>query len=166
MPEMDGIETTKQLREQGYTQPIVALTANAIAGQADIFFQNGFDDFISKPINIYQLDEILNRHILDKKAVKLVFVADFNDEGLNIIASALETDYQVMTMLTTDKMFTLLEKKIPDIILLGTEMPGKAGYDVVDRLKSNEKWHNIPVVFVEKPIESSKLPGLVRDNIK
>jgi signal transduction histidine kinase/HPt (histidine-containing phosphotransfer) domain-containing protein len=67
MPEMDGIETTKNLRDMGYTEPIVALTANAVAGQADIFLQNGFDEFISKPIDIRQLNVILNKLVRDKQ---------------------------------------------------------------------------------------------------
>jgi len=66
MPEMDGIETTKHLRDLGYTNPIVALTANAVAGQADMFLHNGFDDFISKPIDIRQLDSVLNKLVRDK----------------------------------------------------------------------------------------------------
>jgi len=67
MPEMDGIEATKIIRGLGYSKSIVALTANAVAGQADIFLGNGFDDFISKPIDIRQLNVILNSHIRDKQ---------------------------------------------------------------------------------------------------
>ncbi|MCL2547974.1 MAG: ATP-binding protein, partial [Symbiobacteriaceae bacterium] len=63
MPKMDGMEATRKLREMGYNQPIVALTANAVVGQAEIFLQNGFDAFISKPIDIRQLNEVLNRLI-------------------------------------------------------------------------------------------------------
>jgi CheY-like chemotaxis protein len=60
---MDGIETTKKIRGTNYIGPIVALTANAIAGQADVFFKNGFDDFVSKPIDIWRLDDILNKYV-------------------------------------------------------------------------------------------------------
>jgi signal transduction histidine kinase/DNA-binding response OmpR family regulator len=63
MPLMDGIETTRKLRELGYEGVIVALTANALVGAAEMFKQNGFDDFISKPIDVEQLDECLNRHV-------------------------------------------------------------------------------------------------------
>jgi len=66
MPEMDGIEATHQLRSLGYTSPIVALTANAVVGQSRMFLQNGFDDFISKPIEMQQLNAVLNRLIRDK----------------------------------------------------------------------------------------------------
>jgi signal transduction histidine kinase/CheY-like chemotaxis protein len=63
MPLMDGIETTRKLRELGYEGVIVALTANALVGAAETFKQNGFDDFISKPIDVEQLDDCLNRYI-------------------------------------------------------------------------------------------------------
>jgi PAS domain S-box-containing protein len=66
MPRMDGIEATKLIRSLGYTKPIVVLTANAIAGQADMFMENGFDDFISKPIDMRQLNMVLNKLIRDK----------------------------------------------------------------------------------------------------
>jgi len=75
MPKMDGIETTKQLRRMGYMQPVVALTANALAGQAEMFLKNGFDDFISKPIDIRQLNVCLNRLIRDKQPAEVIEAA-------------------------------------------------------------------------------------------
>jgi len=71
MPEMDGIETTKRLRELGYVHPIIALTANAVMGQSEMFLQNGFDDFISKPIDMHRLDDVLNRFVRDKQSGNL-----------------------------------------------------------------------------------------------
>jgi len=75
MPKMDGIETTKNLRELGYTRPIVALTANALTGQAEMFVANGFDGFISKPIDLRQLNTTLNRLIRDKYPVETIETA-------------------------------------------------------------------------------------------
>ncbi|MDR2965794.1 MAG: response regulator [Treponema sp.] len=75
MPVMDGMEATKQIRDLGYTAPIVALTANAVVGQADIFLQNGFDDFISKPIDIYNLNSVLNIFIRDKQPPEVIEAA-------------------------------------------------------------------------------------------
>jgi len=66
MPGMDGIEAVKIIRDLGYSKPIVALTANAISGQAAMFMENGFDDFISKPIDLRQLNITLNKLIRDK----------------------------------------------------------------------------------------------------
>jgi len=63
MPGMDGVETTKILREEGYTYPIIALTANAVAGIRKLFFESGFDDFLAKPFDIVELDNILKKFI-------------------------------------------------------------------------------------------------------
>jgi signal transduction histidine kinase/CheY-like chemotaxis protein/HAMP domain-containing protein len=75
MPKMDGVEAVKIIRELGYTQPIVALTANALAGQPEMFLANGFDDFISKPIDIRQLNIVLNKLVRDRYPPETVAAA-------------------------------------------------------------------------------------------
>jgi len=75
MPKMDGIEATRIIREMGYTGSIVALTANAVAGQAEIFLKNGFDDYISKPIDVRQLNTVLNKLIRDKQPPEVIEAA-------------------------------------------------------------------------------------------
>ena len=72
MPKMDGIEATKIMRSLGYVHPIVALTANALAGHAEMFLKNGFDGFISKPIDIHQLNASLNKLIRDKQPHNII----------------------------------------------------------------------------------------------
>jgi signal transduction histidine kinase/CheY-like chemotaxis protein len=75
MPIMDGIEATNLIRGMGYTRPIVALTANAIAGQAQMFLENGFDAFISKPIDSRKLNAILKDFIRDKQPPEVLEAA-------------------------------------------------------------------------------------------
>jgi signal transduction histidine kinase/CheY-like chemotaxis protein/HAMP domain-containing protein/HPt (histidine-containing phosphotransfer) domain-containing protein len=75
MPVMDGIETAKIIRGTGYDRPIVALTANALVGQAEMFMQNGFDGFIPKPIDSRKLNAVLNDFIRDKKLPETVDAA-------------------------------------------------------------------------------------------
>ncbi|MCL2050786.1 MAG: ATP-binding protein [Lachnospiraceae bacterium] len=70
MPMMDGIETTQKIRALGYTAPIIALTANAIIGNDKMFKENGFNDFISKPIDVRRLNLMLNRWLRDKNPEK------------------------------------------------------------------------------------------------
>ena len=70
MPEMDGVEATRIIREEigsayAQTVPIVALTANALAGNEDMFLSKGFNDYLSKPIDIIKLDAILNKWVRD-----------------------------------------------------------------------------------------------------
>ena len=62
MPEIDGIETLHVLK--GLNQPlppIIALTANAIVGMKEMYLNEGFDDYLSKPIDTHELDRIVNR---------------------------------------------------------------------------------------------------------
>ncbi|MCL2169216.1 MAG: ATP-binding protein [Defluviitaleaceae bacterium] len=80
MPELDGMETTKLIRAGGYTQAVIALTANAIAGQDKIFLENGFDDFVAKPIDIARLNEVLNKYIRDKQTPESLEAAKMQKE--------------------------------------------------------------------------------------
>jgi signal transduction histidine kinase/CheY-like chemotaxis protein len=66
MPDMDGLETTIKIRGLGYKKPVFALTANAVSGQREIFLNNGFDGCISKPVDVRQLNDTLNKYIRDK----------------------------------------------------------------------------------------------------
>lgn len=68
MPEMDGIEVLHILRKlEGYElPPIVALTANAITGMKEMYLKEGFDEYLSKPINVSELDKLINKYFNGK----------------------------------------------------------------------------------------------------
>jgi putative two-component system response regulator len=91
---------------------------------------------------------------------KLVFVVDDNDSNLTMAAAALENDFRVLTMPSAEKMFSLLEKVCPDLILLDVEMPTLNGVDALLKLKADSKRNDIPVVFLtglsEEEIEAFK----------
>ena len=64
MPEMDGIDTTKNIRALGASYEklvIVALTANAVGEAKQMFLEQGLQDFLAKPIEAKELDDVLNR---------------------------------------------------------------------------------------------------------
>jgi len=62
MPELNGFETTKLMREKGYTLPIVAMTANALKGDREICLEAGMDDYIAKPVKIEEIQSVLWRY--------------------------------------------------------------------------------------------------------
>jgi HPt (histidine-containing phosphotransfer) domain-containing protein len=71
MPVMDGIETVQKIRSVSdgkYRQlPVIALTADIAHGMKDVFFKNGFSDFISKPIDFDELEKLLAEWIPAEK---------------------------------------------------------------------------------------------------
>jgi len=76
MPGMNGVEATARIRAMGSENPyfsnipIIALTANAVVGAKDMFLKNGFNDFLSKPIEMAKLDVVLARWIPLEKQKK------------------------------------------------------------------------------------------------
>lgn len=79
---------------------------------------------------------------------KLIFIVDDNDANLTVAASALEGEYRILTMPSAQKMFSLLEKKTPDLILLDIEMPEISGLEAAARLNENPQWKDIPFLFI------------------
>ena len=62
MPVVDGFEATRRLRSQGYTRPIIAMTAHAFDEARDECFRYGCDDHVTKPIDWNRLTEVLAAH--------------------------------------------------------------------------------------------------------
>lgn len=63
MPNMSGEEVLRKLRENGVNTPVIALTADAIEGQEEKYMSEGFDGYISKPINKEKLSYVLNKYL-------------------------------------------------------------------------------------------------------
>jgi PAS domain S-box-containing protein len=64
MPEMDGYQATRAIREQGIKAPIIALTAHAIKGDEQRCIEAGCDDYLSKPIDRWRLIEKVQKYLL------------------------------------------------------------------------------------------------------
>ncbi len=67
LPGIDGMQAMKLLKSDPVTQqiPIIALTSFAMRGDQEQFMKEGFDDYLSKPINIKEIPEVINRYLGD-----------------------------------------------------------------------------------------------------
>jgi len=80
--------------------------------------------------------------------MKTIFMVDDSDTSLQVAKKALEHQYRVFTMLSGLKMFSLLEKITPDLIILDIQMPGLDGFETLQMLKSKPLYADIPVMFL------------------
>ena len=96
MPGIDGVEATRIIREEIGTEyaanvPIIAFSANAIVGNEAMFLSKGFQAFISKPIEIAQLDEVIHRWVRDKDQEERLLEQKKRDEQESPVTSGGET---------------------------------------------------------------------------
>jgi putative two-component system response regulator len=80
--------------------------------------------------------------------MQTIFVVDDNDSNLIVAAEALEQHYRVVTLPSAIKMFSVLEKLTPSLILLDVQMPDMSGFETIKRLKANLSYAGIPVIFL------------------
>ena len=101
MPQMDGIETFRNIKKRHLAPhtPIIMLTANAIVGSKEQYLQEGFHDFLSKPILPERLDQMLMKHLPDK----------YINNDLD------ETEPEQQAILETDNLPERLNKLLPEI---------------------------------------------------
>ena len=137
MPEMDGIETFHKIVQLGIKKdtPIVMLTANAIIGDKERYLNEGFDDFISKPIMLEELEEIIIKHmpadIIEKVEMNVEQCAPkeipkLNEFDLEYALNILK-DEKLLANILVDFYCSLesLESKIEDLyknITMGDEL--------------------------------------------
>jgi len=93
--------------------------------------------------------------------LKKIIVVDDNIENLTAIKNTLKELYEVYPSVSALKMFDLLEHITPDLILLDVEMPEMSGYEAAKKLKSYEKFMDIPIIFLTSRDDSkSEMEGL------
>ncbi len=62
MPDLDGLQVVERLRGDGYGQPIIAITAQALSQQQDEAIQAGCDGYYAKPVSLVKLRDVLSRY--------------------------------------------------------------------------------------------------------
>ena len=166
MPEMDGVECMHHLRamggDKGKDLTIIALTANAVSSARDMFLSEGFDGFVSKPIEFRELERTLKR-LLPKSAISYDYqpeeeTAEANKESaqtdpMDLLFRVGVDIHEGLGYCRNDRAFyrTLLTKYV-------TDAPGK-----IEKLSSyfhEEDWKNYQIL-VHALKSNSKMIGAI-----
>jgi len=98
---------------------------------------------------------------MDDAKRKTIFMVDDNLTNLTVGKNALLGKYKVFTIPSGKKLFEMLERTTPDMILLDIEMPDMNGYEIIKVLKSEKATAEIPIIFLTARSDSgSELEGL------
>ena len=91
---------------------------------------------------------------------KKVFLVDDNIANLAAGRKLLQPSYDVYPLASAEMLFKMLERTLPDLILLDIVMPDVDGYEAIRKLKANRRFADIPVIFLtSKRDEGSELQG-------
>ena len=91
---------------------------------------------------------------------KIIFIVDDNNGNLIACKNILKPYYEVYPAQSVKKMFELLEHVMPDLILLDVEMPDINGHDAARRIRSNDAYKNISIIFLSARNDSkSEMEG-------
>ncbi|MDR3088020.1 MAG: response regulator [Azoarcus sp.] len=94
-------------------------------------------------------------------ARKLILLVDDNLANLMVGKETLSDTYRVLTVPSASKMFEMLSRYRPELILLDINMPDISGYEAIQTLKNNPSTRSIPVIFLTGMNDSdSELQGL------
>ncbi|MDR2577388.1 MAG: response regulator [Chitinispirillales bacterium] len=160
MPGMSGYEAIKKLKaDSRYAGiPVIFLTSKSDRESTKKGFSLGAADYVPKPFSDPDLIERIERQInpntrgevqLEEEAKRktIIYVDDVN-LSLVSVRSRLKVRYEVYPAISVAKLFEILEKVTPDLILLDVNMPHVNGYEAIKQLKSHENYKSIPVIFL------------------
>ena len=152
MPVMDGIEALSHIRALGEkygSLPVIALTATAVSGAKEMFLENGFNDYVSKPVDIAKLNRVLEKWVPKEKQKKPIKrVPSVEAESLNLVIDGLDVKRGIALLGGKDYLRTLA-------------VFHKDGLDRMEQIKLCLQTDNMPlyVVYVHALKSSSAAIG-------
>jgi len=168
MPEMDGYEVCKILKENKETKhiPIIFLSSLSDANEQEKALLNGGNDYLVKPVrkevllNKVQtqikitnynnnIKSLCKENYQIKNNMPKILIVDDAPQNIQVALEILKNKYVVSVATSGEKALSMLDDGLnPDLILLDIVMPGMDGFEVCINLKSDLQYCNIPLIFL------------------
>jgi signal transduction histidine kinase/CheY-like chemotaxis protein len=146
MTHKDGWKVLNELKADPATRhiPIIVLS---ILDNKELGFNLSIFDYLVKPFDKGTILSALQR--ASRHPSKRVLVVDDEPDTVDLIMQLLEgEDYQIRGVYNGEEVFHAIEDEVPDIILLDLLMPEMDGFEVIQRIKTNPDWSDIPIIVV------------------
>ena len=142
MPRMSGVETLKELKQlQNFNIPVIALTANALEGMREKYLKEGFNDYLSKPFNKIELEDILKKYLNKKENISNV-----KEKELPTLKEEIEYDLSNKKVLLVDD--NKLNTKVAELMLRKYNLQiesVESGFECLEKIKTN----NYDLIFMD-----------------
>ena len=156
MPRMNGGETLLRLKQiEGFKTPVIALTANAINGMKEKYLNQGFNDYLSKPIEKDELHQVLCKYLRDSKeekneiekeeivykdySNKKVLIVDDNKMNIKVASHIMKPyNFEIDEALSGEECLNIIKNKEYDLIFMDYMMPDMDGIETLKNLKKIE----------------------------
>ena len=147
MPDLDGWSVLKALKADPELCdiPVVLVT---IMGDRDLGFALGAADYITKPLDREILLAAVNRHARGAEGAQILVVDDDWKSRDMLRRTLVKEGWTVAEASNGREAMSLLERSRPALVLLDLMMPEMDGFELLERMRRNEGWREIPVVVV------------------
>jgi CheY-like chemotaxis protein len=147
MPELDGWAVLRELKADTDLSciPVVLVT---VLGDRELGYALGADDYLTKPIDAEALLGVLGRFQADGSEIPVLVVDDdpLTRDMLRRILS--KRGWSVTEAACGSDAISALGKSRPAVVVLDLMMPGMDGFEVLDAMRRETGWHDIPVVVI------------------
>ena len=159
LPGIDGFETCRRIKEiEGLNTKVVIFTGNIEVVDANKARKMGTDDYCVKTSDwdelVQTVKDILGIEVeetvgMSEEEVKKILVVDDDVSMQEILRERLSSNgHIVLTAGDADSCRDVLQKEVPDLIIMDVILPGITGLELCSRLKSEEKFSKIPIVIL------------------
>lgn len=137
MPIMDGHQAAQQLRQEGFSQPLVALTAAHMKGDMDQCYASGFTAYLGKPLDQTRLYKCMatflpvssSERAADESVSNSILLVEDDADALAALEGLLSLlGWRVIGVQSAAAALRVLEAQIPDVVLLDLNLPDMSGY--------------------------------------